>query len=409
MRRAFTYAFPLILTLLAAAPASAWDLPPTKSPDDLIASRKEFGAVPLVGGDSDIGAAIGFLGSLASFAPGARPYLWRAELNALISFKHPDSGWVVPFQDYYLKTTFPAFFHNRLRLTLRGAYTQYATLHYWGLGNAARVLPQADPLFYQYKLRYPHGTVELGLQVVDRLTIRVGADYIFYRTTIYNGSLVQQDLQNRPADIKGDGNFAVWLFTAGIAWDSRDNEVGPISGQYHTFTLRGSPGGMHSAPYRYGGVNLALRTYLPLWRPFLVLAMRAAGDALVGDVPFFNLPESSDGYTLGGVTGVRGIPAQRYSGKGKVYGNIELRIQLARQRAGDQDLLWGLVAFADAGRVWAHLRYDPLLDGTGFGIKYGAGGGIRVQLGSTFVLRGDVAWSPDANPVGLYFNVGQIF
>jgi hypothetical protein len=34
---------------------------------------------------------------------------------------------------------------------------------------------------------------------------------------------------------------------------------------------------------------------------------------------------------------------------------------------------------------------------------------VRFQQGSAFVVRGDVAWSPDARPIGAYFTAGQMF
>jgi len=76
-------------------------------------------------------------------------------------------------------------------------------------------------------------------------------------------------------------------------------------------------------------------------------------------------------------------------------------------------MIFGIVGFADAGRVWADTSFHPELDGTGIGLKYGVGGGLRLQSGSSFVLRADVAWSPDAralgSPVGGYFAAGQMF
>ena len=65
--------------------------------------------------------------------------------------------------------------------------------------------------------------------------------------------------------------------------------------------------------------------------------------------------------------------------------------------------------FFDGGRVWADLRSAPELDGTGLGLKYGVGGGLRLQKGTTFVLRFDLAWSPDARPLGGYFLAGHLF
>jgi hypothetical protein len=45
----------------------------------------------------------------------------------------------------------------------------------------------------------------------------------------------------------------------------------------------------------------------------------------------------------------------------------------------------------------------------GMGMKFGAGEGIRLQWGETVVIRVDVAYSPDADPVGVYVDFGHIF
>jgi hypothetical protein len=37
------------------------------------------------------------------------------------------------------------------------------------------------------------------------------------------------------------------------------------------------------------------------------------------------------------------------------------------------------------------------------------GGGLRLQKDQTFVLRADLAWSPDAHPLGGYFLAGHLF
>ena len=103
-------------------------------------------------------------------------------------------------------------------------------------------------------------------------------------------------------------------------------------------------------------------------------------------------------------------PAQRYYGKVKVFGNLELRTELTSFHIGTKALVLGIVGFFDAGRVWTELtRAHPDLDGTGVGLKYGVGGGLRLQQGQTFVVRADLAWSPDARPLGAYFAAGQIF
>jgi hemolysin activation/secretion protein len=73
-------------------------------------------------------------------------------------------------------------------------------------------------------------------------------------------------------------------------------------------------------------------------------------------------------------------------------------------------LVLSVAAFLDGGRVWTEIsQAHPELDGGGLGIKYGVGGGLRLQEGQTFVVRADIAWSPDATPIGAYFAAGEIF
>jgi outer membrane protein assembly factor BamA len=199
----------------------------------------------------------------------------------------------------------------------------------------------------------------------------------------------------------------------GLQWDSRDNEVSSHSGSYDTAGLRISPGGLKETPYRYAELTGITRVFIPIVGPYVVLAMRLAGDVLVGQPPFYELSRFEDTYALGGQNGVRGIPGQRYYGKVKVLGNLELRTEIKSFRALNKRMIFGVVGFADGGRVWADTSLHPELDGNRVGIKYGLGGGLRLQSGSSFVLRADVAWSPDASaigsPVGGYFAAGQMF
>jgi hemolysin activation/secretion protein len=180
-------------------------------------------------------------------------------------------------------------------------------------------------------------------------------------------------------------------------------------GSFDTLDLKLSPGGTPEFPFRYGEATVNLRAFVPLWKPRLTLAARAVGDWMFGNIPFYELARFDDTYAIGGVSGVRGVPAQRYSGKLKAFANVELRVEIVSFRALGKRMVFGVVPFFDAGRVWADFGYHPELDGRGVGLKYGYGGGLRLQSGSSFVLRADVAGSPDANPVSGYFMAGQMF
>jgi hypothetical protein len=141
----------------------------------------------------------------------------------------------------------------------------------------------------------------------------------------------------------------------------------------------------------------------------VTLAVRGVFDVYVGNPPFYELAKYDNTYALGGILGVRGVPAERYYGKVKLLGNAEVRTDVVTFQALGKKLLFGVVAFFDGGRLWADTTAHPELDGTSIGLKYGTGGGLRLQSGEAFVLRADIAWSPDARPVSAYFAAGQLF
>ena len=86
----------------------------------------EFGIVPLVGGDTDVGVGVGQLARLpACRHPERSPYRWAMESSAFISFKlergghhgHPVSGLLRAVD----RTRAPG---RRLRLEARPSFTQ---------------------------------------------------------------------------------------------------------------------------------------------------------------------------------------------------------------------------------------------------------------------------------------------
>jgi outer membrane protein assembly factor BamA len=226
-----------------------------------------------------------------------------------------------------------------------------------------------------------------------------------------------EDQRNGSARVRallaGSRKHALHLLEAGLVFDTRDSEIAPTSGQFHQVEARVSPWQTGFHPYRYAELNTTLRFYQPILPGLLpdrlVLALRTIGYFQIGDVPFYELSRFDETSALGGAKGVRGIPKNRYYGKRKVFGNVELRARLFNFQVSRGEYQFGLAAFFDGGRVWADVRPAVELDGTGLGLKYGAGGGLRLQKGKTFVLRADLAWSPDARPIGGYFLANHVF
>ena len=376
--------------------------------------QSEFNIIPIIGGTSDIGIGVGEFSDLARVSRGADPYLWNVESAAFVSFKSSSEGLQVPFQDFYMKITVPRFLGSGLQLEVRPSYTWESTLGYYGLGNASPPRPAGVSDSYAWYGRvHPAFDVQLRWRVADHVAALAGARYTQNWLKILHGSKLEQDIDFGSPEVKhligptGPGGVAV--FSYGVQWDSRDSQVSTHRGSFHEALIKVSPGGTEDFPYRYGQGSLVSRVFVPIWRDDVTLALRGVGDVMVGRPPFYELARFDDTYALGGPNGVRGIPGQRYAGKVKLFGNVELRNELFSFHALGKPLRFGFVVFFDGGRVWADTSAQPSLDGRAIGLKYGTGGGLRLQSGETFVLRADIAWSPDASPVGAYFAAGQTF
>ena len=383
--------------------------------EDVVA-HNEFNLVPVLGGSTDLGLGGGYFAGLARVREGVVPFLWNIDSSGLITFKYSArTGFTSPYQDLYVRLTIPRLFGGPLRLEVRPSYT-WENIDYFGMGNASSRQNADDnpnPDYSKYQRGHPQLDVDVRVRIVDHFAGRVGFRYIYNSIHVPADSQLAEDQRSGSPEVKhliGETeSHSVALFKYGLQFDTRDNETTTHRGSFDTLDLKLSPGGTPGFPYRYGELTLNLRGFVPLGTPRITLGARAVGDWMFGNVPFYELARFDDTYALGGTLGVRGVPAQRYYGKRKVLGNLELRLELATFRALGKWLTLAVAPFFDAGRVWADDQAQPELDGQGLGLKYGYGGGVRVQSGSAFVIRLDVAGSPDARPVSGYFSAGQMF
>jgi outer membrane protein assembly factor BamA len=412
----------LALALLGAGRAEGGEPP---KPD-----RLEWTAVPVVGGNSDIGYGAGFLGATTRFSPGFAPYRLRLEAGGFITFKKPAATLEVPHASGYVELVLPELFHHRLRTTTRLTVSHNDNLNYFGLGNASPYTPtweayssSTQAALYQAALDfYEYGWTEADLRTEAQLTL--GGPFYLTARAGYSQNWLRIPAASRLGEdrlgasgaevqglVSGPDEHGVLLLKGGLLMDTRDDEIVTTRGVFHELSARVSPGGAEPLPYRYWGLDLTTRFYVPLAGPRLMLATRFVADALFGHPPVYELYRYAEGGALGGEDGVRGVLGQRFQGKRKVFGNLELRAMFVSFKLPvvKQEMTVGLAGFFDAGRLWADDISAPALDGTRLGLKYGVGGGPRLEFGKSFVLRADVAWSPDAEPIGLYFEAGEVF
>jgi len=409
-------------------------------------NRYEFGVLPAISGSVDTGFGFGLIANVAKFKEGYYPYQWR--LTFLWYMTTKDGGF--PFHDDYIALDLPGLAGNTVRLNARVGFRRFTTSGYYGMGNAATgdrsVWEKLDPekekdkylsarQRYQYDRTYPHATLDARILLRPKLFLFVGGAFLYNIMGVYKGSKLEEDIKATQNDsssgtplknlLYGTTNHALVAFNLGTIWDSRNHEFTPSSGGLHEISVRASPGAALGTQYYFVGVNATTRFFFSLYKELLVLGVRVIGDALFGDVPFHVLTTYGglfggflSGDSFGGGTSIRGIRTQRYHGKLKVMGNFELRCKLIPFSIGSNRFNVGLLLFADAGRVWADYGSTEFkdkdgnttsLDGNGAGIHWGAGAGLRLQWGESFIIRADVAYSPDADPIGFYISINHIF
>ena len=120
----------------------------------------------------------------------------------------------------------------------------------------------------------------------------------------------------------------------------------------------------------------------------LVLATRVGGRTMWGDYPWFESASIS-----GSAGDVRGYYDGRFRGDSSLFGNAELRWWIGKRKNAVLPLRWGLVGFAESGRVWLEGEESKKWH-TGYG------GGLMVQLiGTPMAVGGSIANGTRGHPL----------
>lgn len=366
--------------------------------------RYEPGGLPILAQDADVGVMLGGFAQLARFRDDRRPYAWRLQTLAIVSFREGATGTEMPYRETFVRFDRPSIWGQALRLQVQLGYSRTTNLGYFGIGNATpaeaswQSLPEGSPEYVQRRRYYqfdgvtPNGRLAVRLRLAPTWEITWEGALQWVDVRVYDGSLLGRDLamEGGPGFSLGEG----WQPRAamGLVHDSRDHETVPTQGQYHDGSVRC---GGRTRDDAYCGLNLTLRAYRALWGQYLSLAGRFLGDLQLGNPSLIELSRYGgieSGTGPGGSRGIRGVPQGRLAGKGKVIANLELRSFFLAFSLGSQRFELGGAAFADAGRVWASSS-TSVQDGS-FRLHWGVGAGPRVRWGDALLIRADVAYAP---------------
>jgi len=176
--------------------------------------------------------------------------------------------------------------------------------------------------------------------------------------------------------------------------DTRDNRFRPSGGLHDTFWVE-TTGGLLRGANQYTKYVLSLRRYIPVSnnKKTVFAVQGVGGRASIGEgfVPVYDM------FSVGGSDTVRGYREREFLGTKLLYGNFELRQNIAKN--------FDVVGFYDIGSAWG-LDYNQL--SKDFDAKAGYGIGIRLQtpLGPVAV---DYGKATDRDEGRTYFNFGSSF
>ena len=455
MKPAALYHLLCLLALIIATPSQAQQGTPDstgQAKEEKIKKGLGFGALPVVGFNSDIGFQYGIIFNLFNYGDGSLYPAYKYSLYTEVSRTTKGSGVnQVFFDSKYLLPW-------GLRVTADLSYLTELALNFYGFNGYDAVYHKAfeddaaegyiSRMYYRHQRKFTRFTMDLqgrlgfdalrwfggigyfDLRIatvdVDRLNKRKKEEDKLPDTTLLYDEYVNWGIigQNE----KDGGKVPSLKF--GLIYDTRDHEANPMKGIWTEALLFYSPPILGNNDFAYLKLAVTHRQYITLVKDDLSLVYRLGYQGtLAGKVPFFMEPymitsfamsTTTDG--LGGAKTLRGILRNRVVGESVGFGNLELRWKFFRTILWNQNLYLALNAFADAGKVFdkKEIHIDqasaPANDDLYFApgtesLHVSAGIGFSVVLNRNFVVTFDYGRAFDSRDGkdGFYIGIGYLF
>lgn len=372
----------LICSCICSLAAKAEDsIQPAKIKKDKIKKGWNFGGLPIISYDADLGLQYGALVNLFDYGDGSSYPKALQSLYAEVSRYTKGSG-INRFY-YDTKTLIPG-----IRMFADVSYLTDKTMDFYGFNgyesvyNTSWIDENSDDyksrVFYKYdrKIFRLYTDFQGKFKRDERFVWVLGINFYNYqigRVDVHKLNEGKSEDKQLPdtatlydhymdwgilSDEERKGGNITYL-KMGLSYDTRDHEATPTKGIWAEAILNIAPGFMASKGFGHGTLGLTFRQYIPLVPDKLTMAYRLGyQQQLYGDCPFFLLPNigtvwlrraTSEG--LGGATTLRGVKRQRVVGEGIAYANMEFRWNFLHGLFLNQNFMLALTAFADAGMV----------------------------------------------------------
>lgn len=426
----------------------------TEKKDELIKKNWNFGALPAITFDTDLGFQYGALVNLYDYGDGSRYPNYNHSLYFEVSRFTKGSG---IYRFYYnsdqllkgLQTSFDISYLTDRAYDFYGFNGFESVVHTEWIDEKDNAY--LTRMFYKYDRKLFRVKIDLqgnissnqfrwiagmnlqnfnvGSVNIDKLNKGKDEADKLPSTTAQPGLYENYKKWGIINTEESDGGF-VPTFKAGLVYDSRDNKPNPMKGIWTEAVLEVSPK-ILGAESSFSRMCFIHRQYFTLIPKDLSFAYRLAYQTtLSGEVPFYYKSQmiasvltgaSSEG--LGGGKTIRGILRNRVQGDGVFLGNAELRWKFVRFNWIKNNFYLGLNAFTDFGRVTKMVNVKSKVIAMSSipqpsYFNWGAekmhvsyGGGLRIVMNENFVIAADYGLAADKQDgsSGFYMGLNYLF
>ena len=371
-----------------------------------------FGALPSVAFDADLGFQGGALANIYYYGDGSQYPEYIHSIYAEAAYTTKNYGiFRVNYDSKYLIPNH--------RLTLDMTYQPDAMCDFYGFNGYQSIYNQnfhkwkkdqtkmGDPAEYQSRAFYKYkrdlfrfaadmeGTIwknikwNAGLGVLGYMIDECDIDMLNGKNE-FDPSLPLADQKALNENVEGlYEKYVKWgiinpnearggwhpYLRAGLTYDSRDQRTCPTRGIYadafftYTAAFNAKYGQQADAGYNHLQFNFNFRHYVPIYRDRVTFAYRiGTQNNIAGSSPFYMNTYLNTLFIqrvmyegLGGANSLSGIMRNRILANGFAYANVELRTKVAKFDIGRQHFYIGLAPFFDLGVITQPYELDEEL------------------------------------------------
>lgn len=433
---------------------------------ELIKQGWNFGPLPVVGFNSDLGFQYGACVDIFNYGDGSRYPNFDFKMNMEVSTYTKGSSIFRFYGDFYslipksrLFVDVAYFIDKRFDFYGFNGYASPYSNDLYVMKSAADGLdifhnPDFKSIFYTFKRNQLRINTALRRELgfADNFYYGVGLSFFNYQTGrldikneeySYDNQVTLYELYRECGLIReneADGGNVTQLKLA-LIYDSRNHDSDPTRGVYFEATLMGAPDFIDNKGYSHLTFNATWQHYFPLVNNHLWFAYRVVTqNVIAGSIPYYAMFNANNLFykksntdILGGSNSVRGINRSGVVGQGYAWLNAELRWKIYSFQFINQNWNIALNPFFDAGMVTQPFRLEEqktawskieeqynlpqgtenlIYSGKNEGIHTAAGCGVKIIMNKNFIVSAEAAKSldkRDGDKMKVYIGFNYLF